>query len=219
MNAKPETLGTSKTRCACHAYEIESWIGEVPEDGDPNDYVQYEGTGCTQYTERIFAPGHDAKLKSLLIKAGAAGLEVVLHDGGVNSHASAEHFAKGLGFEHQVLAGIKRALAKEMARAEKKSAKAQKAMAAQTSKEIAKRAAADAKIKKAQAAAKQSRAPRTQQQQVAEKALETPPYTIKVGRWTYQAVIDQKGNATYQTSGGQTKTVKKSGYKLVPETA
>jgi len=212
MNAKPETLGTSKTRCACHAYEIESWIGEVPEDGDPNDYVQYEGTGCTQYTERIFAPGHDAKLKSLLIKAGAAGLEVVLHDGGVNSHASAEHFAKGLGFEHQVLAGIKRALAKAMARAEKKAAKVEQKLMYNAEQ-------AEAKIKKAQAAAKQSRAPRTQQQQVAEKALETPPYTIKVGRWTYQAVIDQKGNATYQTSGGQTKTVKKSGYKLVPETA
>jgi len=212
MNAKPETLGTSKTRCACHAYEIESWIGEVPEDGDPNDYVQYEGTGCTQYTERIFAPGHDAKLKSLLIKAGAAGLEVVLHDGGVNSHASAEHFAKGLGFEHQVLAGIKRAQAKAMARAEKKAAKVEQKLMYNAEQ-------AEAKIKKAQAAAKQSQAPRTQQQQVAEKALETPPYTIKVGRWTYQAVIDQKGNATYQTSGGQTKTVKKSGYKLVPETA
>lgn len=124
MTTKNLTTATEEqseyTRCACHAFEIESWKGDVPPDGDPGDYVKYEGTGCTQMTHRTYAPGHDAKLKSLLIKAGSAGLEVVFHGGGVNSHASAEKFAESLGFGHQVLAGIERAKAKQ---AEKKAAK------------------------------------------------------------------------------------------------
>lgn len=194
-----ETLGNAKTRCACHAYEIESWKGDVPPDGDPGDYVKYEGTNCTQYTERIFAPGHDAKLKSLLIQAGASGLAVVQHDGGMATTSSAETVAKSYGFELQVLAGIKRAQAKAMERAEKKAAKAQKAMAAQTSKEIAKRAAQDAKAKKDTPA--------------------EPPFLVKVGRWTYPAVLDQKGNATYKTKSGQTRSAKKGSYELVEPTA
>lgn len=36
------------------------------------------GTGCTKLTNRAFAPGHDAKLKSLLGQAQADGVEVTV---------------------------------------------------------------------------------------------------------------------------------------------
>lgn len=124
MNTETKAATPVKTRCECHRFEIQTWTGEVPEGADPGDYAVYEGTGCTQTTERIFAPGHDAKLKSLLIKAGAAGSEIVRAEGGVNVYSSAEQVAKSYGFELQVLAGVKRAQAKAAERAEKKAAKA-----------------------------------------------------------------------------------------------
>lgn len=176
------------TRCACHAFEIQTWTGEVPEGADPGDYAQYEGTGCTQMTHRTFAPGHDAKLKSLLIKAGAAGAEVVRVEGGMNVYSSAEQVADHFGFGHQVLSGIQRAKAKAAERAEKKAAK-----------------------KASKAAAK---APRTQKQQKAEKAAQT--VQIKIGRWTYDATIDPKTNAAAFTSAnGEAKTAAEGKYKLV----
>lgn len=175
---------TEYTRCACHAFEIESWKGDVPEDGDPNDYVIYEGTDCTQMTYRTYAPGHDAKLKSLLIKAGAAGLEVVRHDGGVNSHASAEKFAQHLGFGHQVLAGIARAKAKAAERAEKKAAKA---------------------AKKAE-----PKAPRSQAQQVAPAKIKIKIGR----HFYDAVISPETKEAAYVTAKGEAKTAPEGKYKL-----
>jgi hypothetical protein len=95
--------------CLCGAYEIEIWDGrEIPEGADPGDYVRYEDTGCRASTTRDFAPGHDAKLKALLIRAGVAGHEVRLNSGGVASTGSASDHASRYPFAYMVDNGIKR---------------------------------------------------------------------------------------------------------------
>lgn len=187
MTAKTSDAKTELTPCACQHFEIEIWNGEVPEGADPADYVDYVGTGCSQKTRRTFAPGHDAKLKGLLIQAGADGHGVRREVGGMASIGKAEKIAEAFGFEHQVKAGIQRLRAQREAKAAKKAEKPA------------------------------AKAPRTQKQQKAEKIVGiTDPATIKVGRWTYEAVIDTKTNAaTFTSANGETKTVAEGKYKLV----
>lgn len=192
MTAQQLTTATEEqstySRCACHAFEIQTWSAEVPEGADPGDYAQYEGTGCTQLTHRTFAPGHDAKLKSLLIRAGAAGAEVVRHEGGVTVVTSAERVAEHFGFWHQVLAGIRRSQAKA---------------AEKTARKTAKPAA---------------RAPRTQKQQQAEASpiVVLTPARIKVGRWEYDAKINTSNNsAQYTSASGESKTAPEGKYTVV----
>jgi len=224
MNAK--TVAEIPTPCACQAYEIEIWKGEVPEDADPGEYVEYEGTGCTQTTERIFAPGHDAKLKSLLIRAGAAGREVRRDEDGMAVNSSAENVAKKYGFEHQVLAGIRRAQDKVQARAAKKAA-VEKARADLKAGKVTPEGAAalksDNRSKKAKAAAKQApKAPRSQAEQASEKMKinALPKVKIKLGRWTYEAQIDTRTNAAHFTSAnGEQKVAPEGKYKLVEAAA
>lgn len=63
VEAKPVKAPKVATACACS--EFSTLIDGVTID-----------TGCTALTVNKFGPGHDAKLKSLLIKAGVAGAEV-----------------------------------------------------------------------------------------------------------------------------------------------
>lgn len=180
MSLSTATDNSHKTpvACACQKFEIENWLGEVPEGADPGDFVEYIGTGCVQSTARTFAPGHDAKLKSLLIQAGARGLGV--RYGSVNSDAM--KVANRFGFGHQVLAGIDKAQARAEERAAKKSAKSAKP-------------------------AKQPKA--------ASKPL-VQPVTIKVGRWTYEAIINPADNsAEYTSANGQLRTAEPGKYQLV----
>lgn len=105
--------------CECSRYEIESWIGEVPEGADPGEYVRHTGTGCDQTTARTFAMGHDAKLKSLLIRAGASGLAVRRDDGGVVVTGDALQMAAAYGFAAKVEHGIRLAGEKAARKVEK----------------------------------------------------------------------------------------------------
>ena len=88
-------------------------------------------TGCTKTTLREFAPGHDAKLKTFLIKAGIAGEMVTwtLADGHPTS-GQADAMAAKFKFGYMVSAGIQRAkdkAAEKAARkAEREAAKAAK---------------------------------------------------------------------------------------------
>lgn len=110
---------TEPHACECSRYEIESWIGEVPEGADPGEYVRNSGTGCTATTARTFAMGHDAKLKSLLIRAGVSGLAVRRNDGGVVVTGDAMQMAAAYGFAAKVEHGIKLAAEKAARKAEK----------------------------------------------------------------------------------------------------
>ncbi len=46
------------------------------EDVSGDKVWQRKATGCVATTQSRFAPGHDAKLKSLIIQAGAGGHQV-----------------------------------------------------------------------------------------------------------------------------------------------
>lgn len=174
--------------CECQKYSIEIWTGEVPEGADPGEYVEYIETGCHQTTTRTFAPGHDAKLKSLMIAAGAQGNAVRRDEGGMANTGDAVTMAGAFGFESQVGAGIARAQARQAERAAKKAAKA---------------------AAKADKPAKTPKAPR-------KAAALVEPVTIKVGRWQYSAIINPADNSAEYTSGsGEAKTVDAGKYQIV----
>jgi len=192
--------------CLCQFIEIETWTGDVPDGGDPNDYVEYIGTGCKgRLTSRTFAPGHDAKLKSLLIRAGAMGAGVRQQLGGLATVGGAQKVADQFGFGHQVAHGIERALVAADAKANDKAAKEQ----AKAEAKAAKKAEADA----AKAASLEAAKPK--------KAAKAEPgpvkVRIKVGpRWQYDAVVDTKtGIATYTTAKGEVKTATEDKWSLV----
>lgn len=65
-------------------------------------------TGCTATTRRTFAPGHDARLKGFLIRAGRENLHVREVGQGVAHETTAARFAERYGFGHMVREGIAR---------------------------------------------------------------------------------------------------------------
>lgn len=81
-------------QCTCSRYQVETPEGVV-------------GTDCTSVTRKKFAPGHDAKLKSLLVQAGANGhsvrvteedgsVSVMGHSAAAKLHGMVEHVEKGI---------------------------------------------------------------------------------------------------------------------------
>lgn len=72
-------------------------------------------TACTATTKRTFAPGHDARLKGFLIRAGVQGLHIRTPWGG--SEQSPQAVADRFGFGHMVAAGIKAAQDRAFAKA------------------------------------------------------------------------------------------------------
>ena len=85
-------------RCECGLWHYREGQNEV-------------STGCEHQvgSSRRFAQGHDAVLKSLLIRAGIAGADVTRADGRTFGPTSA---AERYGFGHQVSAGIAKGRAK-----------------------------------------------------------------------------------------------------------
>lgn len=123
-------------------------------------YVDAEGVTHTCGTEgrettATFCPGHDAKLKSLLIKAGAAGYEVRKDVEGGFLTMSAMEAANEYGFASTVETGIAKAAEKAQAKAERAAAKAEreekaaKAKAEREAKKAEREAAKAAKAQKA----------------------------------------------------------------------
>ncbi|WP_406105412.1 hypothetical protein [Micromonospora globbae] len=100
------------TTCRCAAFAVI----------DGNRVV--EQTGCTRQTNRQFVQGHDAKLKSLLIRAGVAGLRVRWTEDDQAREGDPLAASRGFGFGHQVEAGIRGRLDKLAKQAERKAAKA-----------------------------------------------------------------------------------------------
>lgn len=201
MNAKTTTAKTAAaaavveaTPCLCSKYEV-----VIREFDTPNgpDY-DAEGTGCTETTGNEFAPGHDAKLKSLLIRAGVAGHAV--RYGSLTT--SADKAAQGFGFAHMVLAGIEKGKAKAAAKADRNAAKAER------------RAAAPRKGKAAPAAASGERVVAVAAPAEAPAAPAAETVRVKVGRWEYDAVIVD-GDAHYTNAKQLPAVAVKGTYKLV----
>lgn len=138
-------------------------------------------TECTQSTHNTFAQGHDAKLVGFLVRAELGGDEISLTDGGVR-----------IGLSGAV--GAARKVSDALA------AKTQAQLDAAKAR-LAKKASA--------AAAKQAKRSGTKAAKAEAPAPVKPTSRearIKVGRWTYDAVIDAMGQATYSTKLGGTKT-------------
>ena len=77
--------------------------GALTLEGEPKT------TGCVGTpTKKTFAPGHDTKLKSLLIEAGALGAVIRDDTGAITDVAS---IARRFGFASQVDSGIAKRLA------------------------------------------------------------------------------------------------------------
>ncbi|MFV2195993.1 hypothetical protein [Nocardiopsis sp. LOL_012] len=164
--AEIKTAPKAKTERPCHCARFEN-----AETG--------ETTGCTKTTTREFAPGHDAKAKSLLIRAGAMGAEVRRVVDGMALTGDAVKAAEGYGFAHMVASGIERAARLAAEKAERKAARAAKKADNEPLPELVGPAAA-----------------------VADFQEKNPMVTAKVGRWEYEGrVID--GEFVYETKSGE----------------
>ena len=194
------------TACACSEFEI----GITTEVGGQPDF-NGETTGCAETTNRVFAPGHDAKLKSLLIKAGVRSLEV--KQGNVSGDAIT--MARQFGFAEMVKAGIERGTAKKQLADEKAAAKAARPAKAPKADKAAKGAARAAKLMETLAA--KNTAP-ADAEVPADAIIETPAASgiaIKVGRWEYKNVTIVDGDAHYTDAAGNARTAVEGNYKIV----
>jgi hypothetical protein len=95
MNATAKTAKTALHACACGGFKATDASGTV-----------VVRTDCNAQTRRTFAPGHDARLKGFLIRAGREGMLITTPWGGAEQtpEKAAEHF----GFAHMVREGIAR---------------------------------------------------------------------------------------------------------------
>lgn len=180
--------------CACSRFEA-----VVPTE-DGSDYSYQADTGCAESTARVFAPGHDAKLKGFLIREGAFGHSIRESDGGMATERTAIDTATMFGFGTQVAAGIDRAarLAEEKAHRQ------------------AERAVARGQARAARESAKTAQQAKVDKTKADEKTAEGPfVVTIKMGRWTYPAVIESNGDAIYTNRKGDKHPVAKGNFSIV----
>jgi hypothetical protein len=133
-----------------------------------------EHTGCTANTKGLFAPGHDAKLKGLLINAGIK--DQMISDG-ISGELTSAQVSGRFGFYSKVMEGIKNGKAKQVAKANRK---ATRELAATTPKTFDEVVDADVAKRQAKAAKMNADAP---------KAEAKPTVTAKVGRWTYTGTL------------------------------
>jgi hypothetical protein len=142
-------------------------------------------TVCRAGTTRTFAPGHDARLKGMLIRAAVAGEVIRLAPGDV---VSPEWFAGKFGFAHMVRDGITRQMAKLQAKVAKK-------IAADDDNRPALEIVAELEVDEAAVA----------------EALGKPEVrkvTAKVGRWPYEGTVIG-GVFHYKNAAGESKLATK----------
>lgn len=191
---------------------------------------------CTAETNRTFAPGHDAKLKSFLIRTGAAGGNIRML--GSDTLVTPVQAAGIYGFSHLVSAGIIKAAEKAEARANRKAARAAKkaepkptapALADVVAAEEAKHAEAEAaRIAEREASADWDDTPAAAPAEPliledeavmnthAREAREAAGLVkAKVGRWTREGYVNDDESFTFAKKMGGTDTVAKGKYTLV----
>jgi len=215
--AEVKTERTKKTAlkpCACSFFEIGEDFTNA--NGEPDRTI--ETTECTRQTHRIFAQGHDAALASFLVRAEYDGQTIWRADGGLlTTYSGAAHAASSVSEAlaekaEKALANLRarsaakadRAAVREAARAEREAAKAQ----AKAEKEAAKAAKTE-----------QAEPPRD----VPVRVIDTAPaqaeerglVKIKVGRWEYDATIDDSGVATFRDSNGVEQTREQGTYRVL----
>lgn len=144
VEAKPAKSPKQPKPCACSQYEVRTDEGVT-------------STGCTAQTVRSFVPGHDAKLKSMLIKAAIAGQDVtrLATSEYPESTLTARQAAEDFNFAGHIDKGVETHEKREAVRQEKADARAAKKAEADAKKADAQAEAAAAReAKKEEAAAR-----------------------------------------------------------------
>lgn len=217
-NAATETaVAAAVKNCECSLWNIGTTVSSEIEGGQPE--FNGETTGCTATTTRTFAPGHDAKLKALLIRGGIQDLEIVWSNGGVNHYyTSAVEAASQYGFAHMVQIGIERGATKAAARKDRKAAapRAPKVSADERAAKLTKTLAEMPRVVGARVVAAIAPAAAAAVEPVAPQTpAKSDEVQIKVGRWEYAATIDAKGDAHYTNAKGAKGVAVKGVFKLV----
>lgn len=170
-------------------------------------------TECEGTTVRTFLPGHDAKLKSLLIKSAIAEVDVIRSENGQEQELSPVHAAEEFGFRPQVEKGLEVHQRKIAARETKAAETKAKRDAAKQERENAK-----AERKRVQ---EERKAKAEQLAQAEKKANEdkTPgPATAKVGRNKFDGEILADGTFKYVDAKGEEVEVEKYTIVIDPAT-
>lgn len=182
------------TACACAAYAVRIDGGET------------KSNECTAQTGSKFAPGHDAKLKSLLIFAGTCDHEVVktLTEGGTETMTAVEA-AQEHGFGSQVATGIQKANERHAAKAAREAERQRKIEERQREKE------------ERRAKREQEKAEREERKRVADEQknrLPDPgPYRAKVGSSEFDGEVTADGLFHFEVDG-EPRTAEK--YTILP---
>lgn len=207
------------TPCACSNFEahVAPTTGNV--ETDIAEDITILTTNCPRQTHNTFAQGHDAKLVSFLVQWDLAGYEIHSgrNSGVLRSHDSAEtagyaiSAALGEKAARAIESAQAKALRKEVREAEKAERRANKpARVKKADSVIAQLANADEDPHTAD----ELESLATELDEVIEEAAATKTTQVKVGRWFYDATIDEAGNATYTNSAGSQITVEQGKYTI-----
>jgi len=192
VEAKPAKVVKTPSPCACSFYTGTDAKGNALD------------TECEAVTVRTFGPGHDAKLKSLLIKVAIAGGQVTKttdEDGEVDLEPT--HAAEEYGFRTQVEKGLAVHQAKLDASAEKKRVRDEKAEVRKAEKEKAK-----AERKAVQDQRKADAAAKAEAEKAANESKTPGPARAKVGRTEFDGEVLADGTFRYEKDGEQVETEK-----------
>lgn len=203
--------------CFCSYFEVGKFDGENASDDEVFT------TGCNQQTKRTFAQGHDARLVSFLVDGYFDGYDLRLVEGGVATSFSDPAMAAARASDSL------RDKAEKATKNRKEKIDASGAKKAEREKAKAEAAAAKEKLKAERAAAAEAKkaekeAAKTTQPQAEVAAgsregdlpeLPEGVVRVKVGRWEYDATIDESGAATYIDGKGDTQTTERDGYRLL----
>lgn len=207
--AKAPKVVKEPNPCFCQAFEV----------ADPNDTDSVFNTGCEQTTKSTFAQGHDARLVSFLVDGHFDGYEIRSYvEGKAQVHSSPAEAAAlasdALGVKAASATNNRaaRLAAKTVAAQTREAKKAATAAAKQEAKEKAAAAKAEAKGPKATGAEKVAGSTEGDSTPLGEGQVK-----IKVGRYEYNAMVNDEGEATYTTGSGEVKTVERDGYRLLQE--
>lgn len=196
--AREKKAPVEPTPCACQFYTGKNVKDEVL------------STGCDEKTPRTFRPGHDAKLKSLLIDVAVAGNQVTKATDDEDVEMDPLHAAEEYGFRNLV----EKSVTAKRAKREAAEAKANERAEAKKAKE---REKAEAKAKRDQAA-KDKKAHAEAVAKAAEDRKGQPgPATAKVGRNKFDGEILADGTFKYTDAKGE--EVETTNYTVVIDPA
>lgn len=182
--AKPAKAVKVATACACQFYTGKDSKGE--------ELI----TGCDEVTVRTFRPGHDAKLKSLLIKTASAGNDVNKRTDNGSVTMDPLHAAEEFGFRGLVEKSVDAAKAKQEAR----DAKAREREEAKAQKE---RGKAEAKAERERKAAEKKAHAKAVEDAAEARKSQPGPATAKVGRNKFDGEILADGTFKYADAQGK----------------